>query len=50
MEILDLRGKKGLVVGIANEESLAAWAAKHFRQAGADLAITYFSDRRHVFH
>ena len=36
MEILDLNGRKGLVVGIANEDSLAWWAARHFRNAGAD--------------
>jgi enoyl-[acyl-carrier protein] reductase I len=49
MEVLDLTGKKGLVVGIANEESLAAWAAKHFRAAGAELAITYFNDKAKPF-
>jgi enoyl-[acyl-carrier protein] reductase I len=31
--------------GIANDQSLAWWAAKHFRGAGADLAITYVNDR-----
>jgi len=42
---LDLTGRKGLVVGIANEHSLA-WAAAHqFRGAGADLAVTYLNDK-----
>lgn len=45
MEVLDLNGRKGLVVGIANEHSLAWWAAQHFRNAGAELAITYFNDK-----
>lgn len=45
METLDLNGKKGLVVGIANEDSLAWWAARHFREAGAELAITYLNDK-----
>lgn len=45
MEILDLNGRKGLVVGITNEDSLAWWAARHFRNAGAELAITYFNDK-----
>ena len=45
MEILDLTGRKGLVVGIANEHSLAWAAAQHFRNAGADLAVTYLNDK-----
>jgi enoyl-[acyl-carrier protein] reductase I len=36
-----LAGKKGLVVGIANEDSLAFGCAKAFRGLAADLAITY---------
>lgn len=38
-----LRGKEGLIVGIANEHSLAYGCARHFRAAGADLAITYLN-------
>jgi enoyl-[acyl-carrier protein] reductase I len=38
-----LDGKKGLIVGIANEHSLAYGCARHFRTAGADLAITYLN-------
>jgi enoyl-[acyl-carrier protein] reductase I len=38
-----LSGKKGLVVGIANEHSLAYGCAHQFRAAGADLAITYLN-------
>lgn len=45
MESIDLTGRKGLVVGIANEHSLAWAAARRFRAAGADLALTYFNDK-----
>lgn len=44
-ELLDLSGRKGLVIGIANDRSLAWPAAMHFRQAGAELAITYVDER-----
>ena len=44
-ELLDLTGRKGLVIGIANERSLAWPGALHFRQAGADLAITFVGER-----
>ena len=36
-----LKGKKGLVIGIANEDSIAWGCAKAFHDAGAELAITY---------
>ena len=52
MEMLPelLKGKKGLVVGIANERSIAAGCAKAFGAAGAALAVTYLNDkaRAHV--
>jgi enoyl-[acyl-carrier protein] reductase I len=40
-----LEGKKGLVVGIANERSIGWGCAKAFRALGAELAITYVNDR-----
>jgi enoyl-[acyl-carrier protein] reductase I len=40
-----LEGKKGLVVGIANENSIAWGCAKAFRAFGAELAVTYFNDK-----
>lgn len=43
--VVDLRGKRGLVVGIANEDSIAAGCAAAFAQAGARLAATYLNDR-----
>jgi len=38
-----LSGKKGLVIGIANEHSLAYGCARHFRAEGAEVAITYLN-------
>jgi enoyl-[acyl-carrier protein] reductase I len=40
-----LEGKKGLVVGIANEQSIAWGCAKAFRALGAELAVTYLNDK-----
>jgi enoyl-[acyl-carrier protein] reductase I len=40
-----LAGKKALVVGIANEHSIAYGCATAFRSVGAELAITYLNDR-----
>ncbi len=41
--MFSLAGKKALVVGIANENSIAYGCAKAFREQGADLAITFQS-------
>jgi enoyl-[acyl-carrier protein] reductase I len=41
--LVDLTGKRGLVVGIANESSIAYGCACAFRDAGADLAVTYLN-------
>jgi enoyl-[acyl-carrier protein] reductase I len=40
-----LQGKRALVVGIANEHSIAWGCAHAFHELGADLAITYLNDR-----
>jgi len=41
-----LEGKRGLVVGIANDQSIAYGCAKAFKFIGAeDLAITYLNER-----
>ncbi len=40
-----LKDRKGLIVGIANEQSIAWGCAKAFRALGADLAVTYLNDR-----
>jgi enoyl-[acyl-carrier protein] reductase I len=39
-----LAGKKGLIIGIANEHSIAYGCAKVFREAGAELAVTYYNN------
>ena len=36
-----LEGKKALVVGIANEDSIAYGCARAFHELGAEVAITY---------
>jgi len=40
-----LKGKKALVTGIANDQSIAYGCAKAFHAFGADLAITYLNDK-----
>src|SRR5262252_4424112 len=40
-----LKGRKALVTGIANDQSIAWGCAKAFRLLGADLAITYLNDK-----
>jgi enoyl-[acyl-carrier protein] reductase I len=40
----DLTGKRGLVVGIANEHSIAAGCARAFVAAGATIAATYVNE------
>ena len=36
-----LKGKKGLIMGVANERSIAWGIAKAFAEAGAELAFSY---------
>jgi len=40
-----LQGRKGLVVGIANDRSIAWACARAFREAGAELAVTWLNDK-----
>jgi enoyl-[acyl-carrier protein] reductase I len=42
---MNLDGKLGLVIGIANEHSIAYGCARAFRDAGARLAITYLNTK-----
>lgn len=44
-----LKGRKALVVGIANEYSIAYGCAKAFRELGADVAITYLNEKAKRF-
>lgn len=41
----NLEGKRGLVTGIANADSIAYGCAKAFRFLGADIAVTYLDDK-----
>jgi enoyl-[acyl-carrier protein] reductase I len=45
-----LKGRRGLVVGIANADSIAYGCAVKLRAFGADLAVTYLNDKaeKHV--
>ena len=40
-----LEGKKALVVGVANDQSIAYGCAKAFAEVGADLAVTWLNDK-----
>ncbi|MCK8485247.1 enoyl-ACP reductase FabI [Aliiroseovarius sp. S2029] len=44
-----LDGKRGLVVGIANEHSIASGCARAFHREGAELAVTYLNERARPF-
>ncbi|MFO1384954.1 MAG: enoyl-ACP reductase FabI [Chitinivorax sp.] len=44
-----LTGKKALIVGVANEHSIAYGCANAFRQLGAELAITYLNEKARPF-
>lgn len=44
-----LKGKRGLVVGIANDASIAWGCAKAFRDHGAELAVTYLNDKAKTY-
>jgi enoyl-[acyl-carrier protein] reductase I len=47
---LALKGRRGLIVGIANDRSIAWGCARAFRALGAQLAVTYLNEkaRKHV--
>jgi enoyl-[acyl-carrier protein] reductase I len=40
-----LEGKRGLIVGIANEQSIAWGCAKAFHALGAEVAVTYLNEK-----
>jgi enoyl-[acyl-carrier protein] reductase I len=44
-----LKDKKALVVGIANEHSIAWGCAQAFHELGAELAITYLNDKARTY-
>lgn len=43
--LIDLRGKRGLILGIANDRSIAWGCARIMAACGAELAITYLDDK-----
>ena len=47
--LLDLRGKKALVTGIANNKSIAWGIAQQLHAAGAELGVTYLPDDKGRF-
>jgi enoyl-[acyl-carrier protein] reductase I len=44
-----LKGTKALVVGVANEHSIAYGCAKAFAELGAEVAITYANDKTRTY-
>ena len=44
-----LAGKKGLITGIANDQSIAYGCARAFRRQDAELAITYLNDKARAY-
>lgn len=44
-----LKGRKALVIGIANDSSIAYGCAKAFRELGAELAITYVNEKTKTY-
>lgn len=44
-----LQGKRALVVGIANQDSIAYGCARMLKAAGAELAITYLNEKAKPF-
>src|SRR5262245_40784985 len=44
-----LEGKQGLIVGIANDKSIAWGCAKAFRAFGAEVEVTYLNDKAKKF-
>ena len=45
----DLSGKKGVILGIGNQRSIAWSVAEHLHNQGAELALTFLSDPKGRF-
>ena len=43
--MFNLNGKVGLVVGIANDQSIAYGCARTFKMCGAEVAVTYLNEK-----
>ena len=44
-----LSGKKGVILGVGNQRSIAWSVAEYFYKHGAELALTYLSDPKGRF-
>ncbi|MGH8119760.1 MAG: enoyl-ACP reductase FabI [Gammaproteobacteria bacterium] len=44
-----LKGSKALVIGVANQHSIAYGCARAFHELGADLAITYINEKTKTY-
>ena len=44
-----LKGKRGLVVGVANGDSIAFGCAAKLRAFGAEIALTYLNDKAKTY-
>ena len=44
-----LSGKKGDILGVGNQRSIAWAVAEHFHQEGAEIALTYLTDPKGRF-
>jgi enoyl-[acyl-carrier protein] reductase I len=44
-----LEGKRGLIVGMANDHSIAWGCAKAFRALGCELAVTYINEKTRTY-
>ena len=42
---LALEGKKAVILGIANDQSIAFGSARAMRKMGAEIAMTYLNDK-----
>ena len=45
----DLSGKRGVILGVGNQRSIAWSVAEHCHQQGAELALTFLSDPKGRF-
>ena len=45
----NLKGKKGLITGVANDKSIAYAVAKAVRALGGEIALTYQNDKTAMY-
>ncbi|MFN3562927.1 MAG: enoyl-ACP reductase FabI [Moraxella osloensis] len=49
MNLFDLTGKKGLIIGIANDQSIAYACAQAIVSQGAEVAVTYLNEKTKTY-